>query len=71
MKDNTLVKQIVTMNYEISLVKTQDETYQIVYTANGKRVISEDLRDYNLTSYLFDLKQTELESTDLSTWYPV
>lgn len=58
----TIVKLIGTQRYEIAILKDQDDMYTVAYeTVDKTPQYSEHIVDYNLASFLFDMKRDELE----------
>lgn len=54
------IKGIETQRYVIDLYQL-DSGYQIMWATLDKAVASEVIKDYNMASYLMDLKLQELE----------
>lgn len=60
---NTAVKYVSNQRYEIGVLKDQDDMYCVAYYAVGMEDVhhGEQLTDYNMATFLFDLKFAELE----------
>lgn len=57
------IKLIDTFRYKVELARLQDDSYIINYRSKivGLENKSETIKDYNIASFLFDLKVEELE----------
>jgi hypothetical protein len=59
------IKQISTSKYEIAIIELPDGRYCVFYGRPedplDKYTASEEFRDYNIASYMFDIKLQELE----------
>jgi hypothetical protein len=62
MRDLRVIKSICTDKYEVSLYKDSDDMW-VIYTnkySDGNS-LSENISDFNMASYLFDIKVQEFE----------
>ncbi len=60
---NDTVKHIGTQRFEVAVLRDQDDMYCIAYqTAFSPHIsYSEQISDYSMATFLFDLKLNELE----------
>ncbi len=55
-----LIKAILTKRFELELFRDKDDMYYVIHTGLMKSSKSQGVTDFNLASYLFDLKLAEV-----------
>lgn len=58
----TTIKLISTHRYEIGLYEIEGQ-YIVAYSSSENAVVGEPIADFNIASYLFEMKRKELEGT--------